>query len=219
MLEGASPLSTLLAISSPPLAEPTSDDAILRRRGALGAELADLLATRNGFFTFESALHVFPLALPPGGDGTIDLLRLNDPAGSPTGWKGDHLPPCADILFFAANIFGDLYGIQGDQVIRFDPETGDVVPLSSSINGWAAWVLANYEDEIGWHTARAWQEANGALSEGLRLMPIRFFCLGGTNALDNLRPIPLLEGIALRADVARQIRDLPDGTRVRIVVE
>ena len=98
-------------------------------------------------------------------------------------------------------------------------------------------MLVNYVDEIGWATANAWQDQYGRLDEGLRLipfgtlrrpkrtslvrkgrqaMPRRLFVFGGTNAIDNLEAVPLVEGLRLRGSIASQIRDLPDGTRISL---
>lgn len=64
----------------------------------------------------------------------------------------------------------------------------------------------------------AWQDRNGAVDEGLRLIPTQIFVFEGTNAIENLQAVPLLEGLAMRGAVATQIRHLPDGGKVRIEV-
>jgi hypothetical protein len=55
-------IDKLLSISSQPLGDssPFLSQAILSLAGTLGSELHDLLSKKNGFYAFESALHVFP---------------------------------------------------------------------------------------------------------------------------------------------------------------
>lgn len=42
--------------------------------------------------------------------------------------------------------------------------------------------------------------------------------LGGSYAAENLRKTPLVEIIHLAGDIARQIRDLPDGAKIRLKI-
>lgn len=43
--------------------------------------------------------------------------------------------------------------------------------------------------------------------------------LGGEFVLDNLYLADAVEGMKLRADIASQIRDLPDGAQIKFSVE
>jgi hypothetical protein len=204
-------LRSLLKLASEPLVATFKDEAGISVFGTRGADLCEMLAFRNGFFAFEGALHVFPSG---GGRRAIDLARFN----CPSGWKAEYWHGCAGIFLFAANAFGDLYGFSQDQVIEFDPETGTVREIAPDIEGWAAWALNRCRSEIGWDAWRRWQDINGPLDEGLRLMPEKLFCLGGTTGSDNLRAVPLLEGLALRGSFSSRFRDLPVSGAVGIEV-
>jgi len=205
-----SALGILLNASSLPLAAPIGEEPV-RSPGGRGRELADMLRAKNGFFAFEGALHVFPVG---SGRRNIELARFNEASG----WKARYWHVCDGLLFFAANVFGDLYGLRDDEVVRFDPETGLASALAPDLEGWAAWVVERRWTEVGWTVARDWQDRNGPLEEGRRLMPVRLFCMGGTADLDNLRAVPLEEGLSLRGEIASQIKDLPDGSAVRIQI-
>lgn len=51
---------------------------------------------------------------------------------------------------------------------------------------------------------------------GSRLLPKQLFVLGGSFDVDNLYALDAVKGMQLRAEIARQIRDLPDGTSVTL---
>ena len=61
-------IEKLVSISSPPLATKPLLFPELLRPYSLGPELFLLLQEKNGFYTFESALHVFPLTGDPANE-------------------------------------------------------------------------------------------------------------------------------------------------------
>jgi hypothetical protein len=198
-------LRSLLKLASGPIAALFRDEAGIGALGPRGSELCELLSLRNGFFAFEGALHVFP-------DTGIGRLAGLERFNRSTGWKAGYRHGCEGLFLFAANAFGDLYGIRGDEIIGFDPETGTACVIASDLDGWAAWVLERCRSEIGWAAFRRWQDLNGPLELGSRLMPVQFFCHGGTDDPANLREIPLEEGLALRGCMASQHQNLPHGS-------
>jgi hypothetical protein len=79
-------------------------------------ELHQMLSMKNGFYTFESALQVFPCCAEPEH---MNLHRWNDAAT----WKsafGEFLNP---YLCFAQDVFGEQFAILGADVIGFNPES------------------------------------------------------------------------------------------------
>ncbi len=206
------PIARLLVVASGPLADaaPAPDDALLRSAGRIGRELAELLASRNGFYAFESALHVFH----SGGEG-LDLHAYN----SPDAWRDTYDGMADGYLFFAEDVFGHPWGIRDDRIWAFDPETGEAEEVATSLKRWVKEILADYEVETGWPVGHAWQTAHGALPMGKRLPPLQPFVTGGEYEADNVRPVDTLEAMRFRGSLATQIRDLPDGAQIRIVVE
>lgn len=200
----------LLSLASEPLctAAPVLPRAFAApaARGALGS----MLALKNGFFAFESALHVFPAG--PGAVG-YDLATWNDPDG----WRAPYSELPGDVLFFAEDAFGIPFCFTAEGVSRLDPETGDLEPLAATLEDWAALVLGEYASETGHPLAHAWQARHGALALTQRLAPKIPFVLGGAFDLDNLYAADALEAMRVRAELARQIRDLADGARVKVV--
>lgn len=174
-------------------------------------ELHDLLRIRNGFYAFESALHMFPSRCYPQ---TMDMELWNDMRT----WKSEYEEVLEDILFFAEDVFGEQFGIRDDEIIRFSPETCDIVRFSGSLEGWAEKILNDYDFETGYGLASQWQKLHGAIPFGYRLLPKTPFFLGGKFEVDNLYLIDSVEAMKFRAEMWRQSKDLPDGTEVELRV-
>ena len=177
--------------------------------GPVEHELYETLARRNGFYAFESALHVLPLDAPKSA---MDLGRWNADAL----WRHAYEAHAAGHLFFAEDVFGCQFAIRDDRIFSFDPETGASTPMASSLDHWAQRILADYEALTGFPLAHAWQLQHGAIPLGKRLLPKTFFVLGGAYAVDNLYSFDAVQGMLLRAELAAQIEGLPDGATVRL---
>jgi hypothetical protein len=63
-----------------------------------------------------------------------------------------------------------------------------------------------------------WQVENGAIPQGKRLMPKIPFVLGGKYSLDNIYALDSVSAMKSRGNLALQLRDLPDGTKVEFRV-
>jgi|SRR5215469_2188679 len=200
----------LTAIASEPLRpEPESMPDFLRD-WFLGPALFGMLKQKNGFYAFECALHVFPLAA--------------DPAAGLEGWNADSLwrkeygELTDGLLFFAEDIFQDQFCLskQRSGVFRFYAETGQRDFVADSLESWAERILSNYRMETGWPLAHEWQAQHGPLKHGQRLMPKVPFFMGGEYKLENLWAGNPLEGMRQKGDLATQTRDLPEGAKVRL---
>ncbi len=177
---------------------------------ALGGELFAMLQRKNGFYAFESALHVFPITTDPGSG----LEGWN----SPLLWRGEYKDLTDGLLFFAEDVFQDQFCLAQGGVMRFLAETGDTELLADSMEAWADLILSDYPMQTGWKFAHDWKTTYGPLPRGKRLMPKLPFILGGKYELDNLWAGNPLEGLSFKADLAMQKRGMPDGTKVRLRV-
>ena len=110
------------------------------------------------------------------------------------------------LFFFAEDAFGGQFAIRGDQVVTFDPETGEVEAYASSIEDWADQLQADYEVMTGQPLAEQWQTANGGLSPGDRLVPRVPFVLGGEFEVANVYAMDAVLGMQVRGDLAVQLR-------------
>ncbi|WP_163505153.1 SMI1/KNR4 family protein [Fodinicola acaciae] len=132
----------------------------------------ELLALANGFYAFESALHVFPSGL--GGDH-INIETWN----GPDLWRGLFQGMADHILFFAEDIFGEQFGIKNNKICSFNPETGETEEIASSLEEWAESILADYNMMTGYSLGSEWQRVNGSLPFNQRLLPKIPFILNG----------------------------------------
>lgn len=208
-------LEKLLSIAGEPLALPDTLDA--RSRGLAGTradELESLLLRRNGFYAFESALHVFATGgTAPGSEPS--LQQWNDPQL----WRFEfHGLEEVPVLFFAEDVFGVQFCLRQGQVHTFEPETGEFGYLADDLEGWAAAILADYKFLTGWPLANAWQAQHGSLAQGQRLLPLTGFAFGGAFMLENLRAGDAIEGMRYRGQIARQMAGVADGSVVKLTV-
>lgn len=172
-------------------------------------QLIDLLTVKNGFYAFESALHVFP-------SGRTGVGHHLEQWNSIDGWRCAYGNLTDNLIFFAEDIFGDQFALGPLGVMRFNAETARTSVLALTIEDWAELVLQNYEEETGYPLAHQWQLQYGPLPQGQRLNPKRPFVMGGAYAVENLTPVDAAEGMKFRGEIAVQIHDLPDGATIDI---
>ncbi|SRR5258708_2024827 len=204
----------LLAVSSEPLCDPPEvGPAFLAEGPRLCRELSQMLQQRNGFYAFESALHVFPVSCVPASG--VDLETWN----SGILWRGEYKGFVEGLLFFAEDVFQDQFCIAQKGILRFKAETGETIFMADSLERWADLILSDYKYQTGWTLASQWQAENGPLPPGKRLMPKTPFFLGGEYAVENLWAGDAVEGMRFKADLAMQTRNLPGGTKVRLKID
>jgi hypothetical protein len=174
-------------------------------------DLQYMLSMTNGFYTFESALHVFPLCTH---SEHMTLKRWNETAT----WKASYGAFVDPVLCFAEDTVGEQFAIYDGSVVRFNPESGEICTLAPNIEAWAGEILAGYEGLTAYPLAHQWQEQFRLLREGERLIPKTPFIFGGEYSTNNLYALNSEAAMRLRGDTFQQIRDLPDGATVRLSV-
>ena len=174
-------LKKLISIASPAICDelPQVSRELRSQASGLLPQLVELLYHKNGFFAFESALHLFPAGCRKSH---IDVESWN----RGDSWRRLYGDAINGHIFFAEDAFGDQFGVGVEGVYRFDPETGAIKEHSSDLEQWAETVLDDYEYETGYPLAREWQAQHGPLPEGKRLLPKIPFVLGGAYDVDNL---------------------------------
>lgn len=210
-------IDKLLEIASPPLLNAVVDvaaEAGVASGSALGSHqpaIVELLSSRNGFFAFEGALRVFPSRSVPISYGL-------DEWNSATLWRDGYADLARGCFFFAEDAFGGQFCIAGNRICSFDPETGRLREVATTIDEWASVILADYEVLTGHPLIHEWQVLNGRLPGRQRLMPRIPFVAGGEFAVSNLIAVDAGEAMRIRGAIALQIRDLPDGTQIRFEI-
>ncbi len=209
----ASSIERLLSTAGEALlaTEPRLSDEARRRAADLAFELEALLARRNGFYAFESALHFLPSGR---ASGVIDLDLWN----SASLWRDAYGSLTDGCLFFAEDAFGGQFCIYEDAVFRFDPETADKKMFAKNLAQWSGRILADFSVETGYLLAHEWQLLHGQLAPGTRLFPKYPFVLGGAFCLENLRMFDSVAGMRFLGEIARQIHHQPDGAKINIKI-
>jgi hypothetical protein len=205
-------LEKLLSIGSEPLSPTPEFMPDLLHDWSLGSELFHMLKQKNGFYAFESALHVFPIRCDTADE--MDLETWN----SDMLWRNGYQDLAQGLIFFAEDILQDQFCLSKQGIMRFKAEAGESVFMADSLDQWADLILSNYSFETGWPFAQEWQVKHGPLPRGKRLMPNTPFFLGGEYSLANLWAGDCLEGMRFKADIAIQTRSLPPGSKVRLKI-
>jgi hypothetical protein len=204
-------IDKLLSIASHSVGPRELDAEVAPIEGWDTSGLWELLALRNGFYAFESALHV----LPWKSDAVMDIDRWN----ALELWKADYEGAADALRCFAEDAPGDQFALSDAGIVRLNPETTETTFLAGSIEEWAGVIVEDDRWLTGWPLAHDWQSRDGPLPTGKRLVPVIPFILGGEYAVENLVALDATEGMRLRADMWRQTHDLPRGSRVRIRLE
>jgi hypothetical protein len=170
----------------------------------LGAGLFRMLESKNGFYAFQQALHVFPLE--SGATGAMTLEAWN----SPSLWRSAYPGHCKGLLFFAQDITGNQFCLsrrQGD-VHHFAAETAELAPVADSLESWADLILADFRTQIGWELAIEWQASHGPLPPGQRLQPKIPLILGGELSLENMQSSDAVKAMQFNGGLVAQTKGL-----------
>ena len=203
-------LNKLLSIASDQLCDNTTNHLTYDSNSLL-EQLNIVLKEKNGFYVFESALHVFPSI---SSDNQIGIIEWNETSL----WKTYYNFDLSNVTFFAEDIFGNQFCIKDKTICLFDVESMSFEYLATSMEEWAELIIYNYDMLTGFKVAHEWQQLNGVLPTKQRLLPKIPFILGGEYSLNNLYTSDAIEGMRFRASIANQIKDLPDGVPIKISI-
>lgn len=178
---------------------------------SLMSTLFEMLLKKNGFYTFESALHVFPLGKKKG---VMDIESWN----SADVWKSAYGNLANPFFCFAEDVFGMQFCIYEDNICLLDAETAHYEVVASTLEEWAEKILKDYNVLTGYPIAHQWQKKYDRIPEGYRLFPKMPFVAGGSFDINNLYVANTIEGMQARGAIAQQIHDLPDGTKIEFTI-
>ncbi|MFJ1796142.1 SMI1/KNR4 family protein [Kitasatospora griseola] len=176
-------------------------------------ELGQVITRMNGFFLFNAGVQVFRV----GEEGLgPDMLAWN----TDELWKDDYSGLADDLFCFGQDLFGAQFAVMGGtEVVRFDPETAEVTVIGTSLEQWAAWLLADPDVNGVNSFAYAFQKERGALQPDERLIPLQFFVAGGGYDFDNLVVKDAAVAMKIRGPVAQKIHSAPDGAQIHLGTE
>lgn len=124
-----------------------------------------------------------------------------------------------EIIFVTC--FGDLFLTDNNgEVLWLDTSSGNLKIIASDLNEFQK-ELSNTENFENWFLTNLFsqlKDANILLSENqvysYKTLPV----LGGEYALNNIEPTDILVHFQLTGQICEQIKDLPDGTSIKIEV-
>jgi hypothetical protein len=189
---------------------PIDDVALLAR---LPADLAGFLQQINGFIQFGGGLHVRGACREPAWHSLRDA------------WEGENafhrLHPNevrSEDIPFAEDCIGDQYLLREGLVWKLAAETGEVTSLDVALGDFLASAQADPIEYLGMHPLLQFQQDSGRLEPGQLLGAYPPFCTQQSGDRVHLAAIPAGERRGFLAEFARQIRDVPDGTPIRIKI-
>lgn len=179
--------------------------------GALAIDRAhrQFLEVHNGLYAFSRALHIF---------GCSDEMAFHDmeTRNRSSQWRQLYGETAAGLAFFAEEVLGNLFAYSEEGIVFFDVESAESEMVADDFIGWVRYILEDVDYTTGRSLAQAWFALHGPIPFGSHLCPKRPFIIGGEYEVDNLFLAPWNESLLFKADIARQIRDLPDGTEIEI---
>ena len=197
-------MEKLLNIAGPAISE--AAPLKTQTNSKLHQELHSIQMERNGFYAFESALHFFPSN--SSEETSIETWNQNHY------WRDAYGSKAEGLWFFAEDVFGGQFCIRDEEILAFDPETGELESLARNFNDFGKLVRDEYEVLTGYPLAHEWQASHVPIKVNHRLCPVIPFVAGGEFSIENLREVEARQGMRLRGDLALQIANLPDGATI-----
>ncbi|MCT9846125.1 hypothetical protein N7563_18860 [Leclercia adecarboxylata ATCC 23216 = NBRC 102595] len=102
------------------------------------------------------------------------------------------------------------------QIFILRRRTKNASILKKLFNEWCKKILEYYQVLTGYPLANAWQKKHGPIPVGYRLVPKMPFVAGGEYEPDNLYLEKSTVAMKARANIALQIRDVPDGSNIQL---
>jgi hypothetical protein len=174
-----------------------------------GDEYRAFVTAHDGLVALEGGLRVFGVSsavLP-------DIVTWN----AESGWRSSYRTLADGLQYFAEDAFGDQFAFDAGRVVRFRAETGKREHMSDSLAGWLARLLKHPDDELSLPVLRKWQRLGRDLQPSQHLCPTYPFVVSGSPD-SGLHAVDRNESMCFKGDFAWQIRDLPEGSKIKFVV-
>ena len=198
----------------PPLLDAEIAERVLGPSGAPRTPHRRLLDAMNGGYFFGRALHLFGACDEPAWHS---LARWN----SASLWRDAYGDVARDLVVFAEDAFGDQFAYSGfgGEVVCLEGELGRVSSIAPHFVAWLEAVLAAPTEVLPIDVLAREADAGRPLADGQQLYAYPPLCTIESKSDVTIGHVDAVEAMRFRGDLARQLRDLPPGTRVRIDVE
>lgn len=169
-----------------------------------------VVSVHDGLIAMEGGLRLFGItrALLP------DIATWNIEAG----WRSSYRTLADGLLFFAEDAFGDQFAFEGGRLVRFHAETGQREHVSDSLADWLQQILDDPESQLSLPVIREWRRQGNQLQPNQHLCPTYPFVVRGSRG-KTLHALDRNESMHFKGDFAWQIKDLPEGTRIKVAVK
>ncbi len=172
----------------------------------LPIELVRVLTETNGWIVHAGALHIRGASLTPDWHSLrAAWLGRNSFSTLYQDLKPSDIP-------FAQDQIGDQFLMRERAVIRLSAETGEIEPFATSLEDF----FRKMETDLEGHFNIGLKHR---MEPGQLLHAYPPFCFEESGASASLRALPASEVILFHADLARQIRDLPDGGTIEFKIK
>lgn len=187
---------------------PAIDDSEMLEH--LPIEYRRLLEQVNGYVAYHGGLHVRGACLEPAWHS----LRA--------AWFGDaaihrQFPEVlSDDIPFAEDALGDQFVLRHESVWKLSAESGEVTALNLALTEFDAAVRADPDEFLSLGPLHEFRAQGGTLEPGqlLSVMPPFVFSESATGV--SLRAVPTRDRLGFLSQLARQLRQLPDGAVLRL---
>ncbi len=182
--------------------ESIDDVEVLRE---LPSGLLRILSDVNGFILYEGCLHVRGASLTPEWHSLRAAWR------GPRAFHSLYDSVLPTDVPFAQDQIGDQFLIRDGTVLRLCAETGEVEGLTNTLEDFFSRLSGDIEEFLNVGLSHTMQP-------GQLFLAFPPFCFRESGAGASLRTVAAEEVILFHADLARQIRDVPDGGQVEFKV-
>lgn len=188
---------------------PVDDPATLHR---LPADYRRLLEQINGFIQFGGGLHIRGACMEPVWNALAPV------------WSGPHAfstcyPSVAPSdIPFGQDALGDQFLLRDGLVYRLAAETGELEALDRGLFAFLEAAQADPVEYLALHPLLRFQREGGALRPGELLSVYPPFCTAESAGGVSLRAVPAMERIGFLAELAEQLRGVPEQGKVTIKI-
>lgn len=176
-------------------------------------EYRRLLETVNGYVAYHGGLHIRGACTAP----LWHSLR--------SAWRGPEaihrLFPAVtpDDVPFGQDGLGDQFVLRGGSVWKLQAEFGELAPLNMTLSEFDAAVRADPDNFLLLGPLHQFRAQGGGLEPGQLLSVMPPFVFQEAAESVSYRAIPMSDRLRFLSDLARQLRDVPDGARVRLCID
>jgi len=166
--------------------------------------------SKGGFHAFSRSLRVFGLTQH---NDAKNILWWNEP----TTWKFEYRDFLKEVWSFAEDVFGNQFLFDLNGLFWLNNETGELTYLCDTFSQWLSIIKKDILYYTGAKFALDWHKIHPdeILTGKFYLCPIIPFVCGGDYDVKNLFRYDALKCLSLKADFARQIKNLPNGTQIK----